>query len=228
MKTRAIGYVRVSTEEQAAEGQSLVAQRARLEAYCVASDLELVAVLSDEGLSGKTLWRPGVQEALGRLRGGEAQALIVTKLDRLSRSVRDVLGLVEECGKEGWGLHSLNEKLDTSSAVGRCFVTIIAAMNQMEREQIGERTKAVMADMKRRGLRVGSVPYGFKVGKDGRTLERVEPESVVIFRILKDRMDGCGYAEIARALNKDGVSTKRGKLWRHTQVRNVVLGARNG
>src|SRR5436190_14718584 len=107
MKTKAIGYVRVSTDEQAAEGYSLDAQRAKLAGYAVANDLDLIAVLADEGLSGKsTSNRPALLEALRSIKAGEAEALIVVKLDRLSRSTRDALELVERSGRQGWSLHS--------------------------------------------------------------------------------------------------------------------------
>jgi len=173
MKTRAIGYVRVSDEEQATEGMSLQAQRAKLEAYAMLQDLDLVAVLADEGISGKRADnRPALQEALRQLRAGEAQALVVMKLDRLSRSVRDTLDLVDVSGREDWSLHSITEKLDTSSAAGRFVVTVLAALAQMEREQIGERTAATMAYMKAQGLRVGAVPFGYDLAEDGRASSR--------------------------------------------------------
>src|SRR5262245_23891727 len=120
---KALGYLRVSTEDQAAEGMSLPAQRARVAAYAIAHGLDLVEVLSDEGISGKrTDNRPGLQEALRRLRKRETGALIVVKLDRLSRSTRDVLDVVEQSGREGWSLHSIGEHLDTASAMGRFVV----------------------------------------------------------------------------------------------------------
>ncbi len=89
-RTRVVGYARVSTEDQAREGVSLAAQRAKLEAYATALDLELVAVREDAGVSAKTLDRPGLRAALEDLRAGRADALLVPKLDRLTRSVRDL------------------------------------------------------------------------------------------------------------------------------------------
>lgn len=219
MKTRAIGYVRVSTEEQAAEGVSLEAQRAKLAAYAMLQDLELVDVLADEGLSGKRADnRPGLQEALRRLRAGEAGALIVVKLDRLSRSTRDVLDLVDRCGREAWGLHSIVEKLDTSSAAGRFVVTIMAGLAQMEREVIGERTAAAMAHMKTQGLRVGAVPFGFDLGKDGRTLVPNVDEQATIREIEALRAAGLSLRAVAGALNDAGSRTKTGARWTHVQV----------
>jgi DNA invertase Pin-like site-specific DNA recombinase len=223
MKTKAIGYVRVSTEEQAAEGYSLEAQRAKLAGYAVASDLELVAVLADEGISGKrTDNRPGLQDALRRLEAGEAAALVVVKLDRLSRSTADVLALVERSGREGWGLHSLAERLDTASAMGRFVVTIFAALAQAEREVIGERTKAAMSHMKASGLRVGAVPFGFDLAADGRTLAPNAAELAVVAEVRAAVEAGRKLSAVARDLNARGVLTKRGRKWTHTQVGNVL------
>lgn len=223
MKTKAIGYVRVSTEEQAAEGYSLEAQRAKLAGYAVAADLELVAVLADEGLSGKrTDNRPGLQEALRRLQAGEAAALVVVKLDRLSRSTADVLALVERCGREGWSLHSLAERLDTASAMGRFVVTIFAALAQAEREVIGERTKAAMSHMKASGLLVGAVPFGFDLAADGRTLVPNPGEAAIVAEVRAADAAGASFSAIARDLNARGILTKRGRKWTHTQVGNLI------
>jgi site-specific DNA recombinase len=222
-KTRAIGYVRVSTEDQAAEGYSLDAQRAKLAGYAVAADLDLVAVLADEGVSGKrTDNRPGLQDALRRLRAGEAAALVVVKLDRLSRSTGDVLDLVETCGREGWSLHSLAERLDTASAMGRFVVTIFAALAQAEREVIGERTKAAMSHMKRNGLRVGAVPFGFDLGADGRTLTPNVAEQSVIGTIRAKASEGCSQVRIAKHLNDQGITTKGGRRWSKTTIFRIL------
>ena len=144
-ETRAIGYVRVSTTEQAVEEISLDAQRAKIRTYCELNDLDLIDIAEDAGISGKSIrGRPGISAVLERLKAGEAEVLITFKLDRLSRSTKDVLQLVDHVGKEGWELHSIMEKLDTSSAAGRFVLTILAALAQMEREQIGERTSMAL------------------------------------------------------------------------------------
>ena len=93
--TKAVGYIRVSTDKQADHGISLDAQRTKLEAYAALYDIELVAVIVDAGVSAKTLQRPGLQQALGMLRRGEADALLVAKLDRLTRSVKDLGTLLD-------------------------------------------------------------------------------------------------------------------------------------
>ena len=151
-RTKTVAYVRVSTDKQADHGVSLEAQEAKLRAYADLYGLDLVEVAVDAAVSAQTLDRPALTRVLAMLRSGEADALLVVKLDRLSRATRDVLDLVESSGREGWALHSISEKLDTSSAIGRFVVTIMAALAQMEREQIGERTAATMSTWPRRPI----------------------------------------------------------------------------
>ncbi|HMU39614.1 MAG TPA: recombinase family protein, partial [Pseudomonadota bacterium] len=116
----AIGYVRVSTQEQVTEGVSLDAQRDKLKAYCKFNGIKLIDIKADEGLSGGTLERPGLQAALAMLRRGTANTLIVVKLDRLSRSLRDVCTLVEDYfGNERYHLLSLCGMANTHSAARR-------------------------------------------------------------------------------------------------------------
>ncbi len=118
-----IGYCRVSTEDQAGNGVSLDAQRHRIEAYCTAHGLVLARVEQDAGISAKrTTNRPGLQRALSALRDGDADGLVVVKLDRLSRTTSDILDLVARAEKEKWALHSIEERLDTESPHGRFVV----------------------------------------------------------------------------------------------------------
>lgn len=221
--TRAIGYVRVSTEEQATEGVSLAAQRAKLQAYATVADLELVEIVADEGISGKrTSNRPGLQKALAMLAAGQADALVVVKLDRLSRSTRDVLDLADAAQGESWALHSLSEKLDTSSAAGRFVLTILAALAEMERAQIGERTAAALAHIRSTGRKTGgTVPHGFDV-VDGGMLVKNEGEQTTRATIAELAASGLSFRKIAAELNSRGIATKSGKAWTHVQVSAVV------
>lgn len=221
---RLLGYCRVSTEEQAREGVSLDAQRHRLALYAELQGAELVGVLSDEGISGKrTDNRPGLQEALRRLAAGEADGLVVLKLDRLSRSTRDVLELADASGREGWSLHSIGEKLDTGSAAGRFVLTILAGLAQMEREQIGERTAAALGHMRSQGLKTGGdVPFGFQLAQDGRSLvpDAAEQEVIALARSLA--AEGLSFRKVAEELNRRGIQTKKGRKWTHVQTAQIV------
>jgi DNA invertase Pin-like site-specific DNA recombinase len=130
MPTRTIAYLRVSTDKQADRGISLDAQRAKAEAYAQLYDLELVEVIVDAGYSAKTLERPGLQKALGMLRSGAADALLVAKLDRLTRSVVHLGELVETYFSEGEAaLLSVGEQIDTRSAAGRLVLNILASVS---------------------------------------------------------------------------------------------------
>ena len=120
---KAIGYTRVSTSEQAIEGVSLDNQKAKIQSYCEFNDLELVEIIVDAGKSGKDLKREGIQALIGRIRDKSVDAVVVYKLDRLSRKVIDTITLIEAFEKSGITFHSLNEKIDTGTAMGGFFST---------------------------------------------------------------------------------------------------------
>jgi len=217
---KAIGYIRVSTTEQAAEGVSLKAQTAKIHAYCELNDLELIKIIEDAGKSGKTTDRPGLTEALAVLESGEAAAIVVYKLDRLSRKTSDTLELIERIETAGAAFHSISEKIDTKSALGKFFLTITAAFAQMERDTIAERTKEALAHKQAQGEHVGSVPFGYVL--DGERLANHEAEAAVIARVVDLRNAGQTLQEIADTLNAEGISTKRGGRWYPTTVKNIL------
>jgi DNA invertase Pin-like site-specific DNA recombinase len=138
---RAIGYCRVSTDKQSEKGVSLNAQMEKIRAMAVVHGAELIDVVQDGGESAKNLSRPGLQRVLTLVQGRAVQAVIVAKLDRLTRSVKDLCELLELFERRGVALISVAESLDTSSASGRLMMNIMAAVSQWEREAIGERTR---------------------------------------------------------------------------------------
>ena len=218
-RTRVVGYVRVSTEEQAKEGISLEAQRAKLEAYCLAMDLDLVAVRGDAGASAKSLRkRPGLAEALGDLEEGRADAIIVCKLDRLTRSVRDLGDLVERYFASRFILLSLTDSIDTRTAGGRLVLNVLASVSQWEREAIGERTRETLTYLKTQGVRLGGEGLGWR-----RTSERDEEgravvvedlaERAVLARIKALKAAGLSLRVICARLEAEGVAAKRGGRW---------------
>ena len=158
-----VGYCRVSTEEQAREGVSLAVQRERVTAYAQAKGLELVEVISDEGLSGKDLRRPGLRDLLERCDRGEVGHVIVWKLDRLTRRTRHLLSLVEDVFlAKQIELHSVSESLDTSTPHGRFVLTLFGGLAQMERELIAERTRSALAFKRQQGQPTSHPPLGFR------------------------------------------------------------------
>lgn len=225
--TTAILYARVSTQGQADEGVSLDAQIAKARAYAELYDIRIVEVIRDEGYSGKNLDRPGIQRALKLLASGEADALIVYKLDRLTRSVTDMGALVEGPFQSST-LLSVQEHVDTSTAAGRMLLNILMTVAQWVREDIVERTSQALAHKRALGQRVGQIPYGQRLADDGVTLEPNEEEQAVIHRIMRWRSAGFSLRRIVTRLNEDRVparsrngSTDPGR-WHYPIVQRIV------
>ena len=223
MGTKAVAYVRVSTEKQAEVGQSLETQRAKIEAYAGLYDLELVEVVVDAGVSAKTLNRPGLVRALEMLESGEAGALVVVKLDRLTRSVRDLGELVERYFAAGESaLLSVSEQIDTRSAAGRLVLNVLASVSQWEREAIGERTSAVMQHKAARGEYTGGrAPYGYEATEGGH-LVPVEAEQAVLSAARDAHAKGLSLRAVAKVLEARGLLTRSGKAFAPTQVARLI------
>lgn len=219
---RLVGYVRVSTAEQATGGQSLTAQRERLAAYAALYGHTLEVVLEDPGASGKSLeGRPGLAEALRLLAAGEADGLLVAKLDRLTRSVRDLGELLEGTFHRA-ALVSVAEQIDTTSPGGRLVLHVLGSVAQWERETIASRTREVLGSMKARGLRTGSVPHGRRVGADGSTLE-VEPRELEAAALARElRAGGCSLREVGAQLLARGYTNRAGGAWNPKSVRSLL------
>ena len=208
-RPRLVGYVRVSTEQQASDGVSMAAQREKIEQFARLYDYDLIGIVEDAGASAKTLNRDGLSEALAMLESGEAGALIVAKLDRLTRSVKD-LGELLESHFTRFALVSVGEQIDTSTAAGRLVLNVLMSVAQWEREAIGERTKTALQHKKAQGQRVGAIPYGYALNADGVTLEADAAEQEVIQAVLKYRAAGLGFRLICQRLESDGFKARSG------------------
>lgn len=219
---RAIGYIRVSTEMQAEGGVSLDAQRAAIAQYCALYEFELIDIESDEGISGKTLVRPGLMRAFERMECGEAQMLVIVKLDRLTRSVKDLGLLLERYFGDGrFNLTSVSERIDTTSAAGRLTLNILTSVAQWEREVISERISTAMQHMKTQGKRVGYVPFGKQLGEDGVFLKPHQPEQEVLELIASLRDEGLSLRKIAAHLNEREILNRQ-RPWNHETVRSKL------
>ncbi len=207
--SRVVGYVRVSTVEQERSGLGMESQRQAIENECRYRQWDLVDVHED-ALSGKSLNRPGIARALAAVESDAADVLMVAKLDRLSRSLKDFATLMERAHSNGWTLMALDLGFDLSTPAGELIAGFMAGMAQWERKIIGQRTKDGLAVKKAQGVKLGRT-------------ERIEP--AVRERILAARASGDSLSAIARALNADGVPTirKNGKQWYPSTVRGVVL-----
>ena len=220
-----IGYVRVSTEEQSKEGVSVDAQIAKIKAYCLLYDLALVDVIIDASVSAKSLKRTGLNDALAALKSKKADGMVIAKLDRLSRSVKDWNHLIdlyfgEKAGKQ---LCSVGDQIDTRTAAGRLVLNVLMSVAQWEREVIGERTTDAMQYKKSKGQRVGAVPFGFDLADDGISLIPNAQEQQVITGINSLRSEGYSLREIAEELTRQGITTKEGNdSWSHQAVAKIL------
>jgi site-specific DNA recombinase len=222
---KGIGYLRVSTEGQAEKGVSLEAQEKKVRAMAEVQGAELTEIISDGGESAKSLARPGMARLLALVDAGKVDTVIIAKLDRLTRSVKDLAELLERFERKNVSLVSVAESLDTRTAAGRLVLNVMASVSQWERETIGERTKDALAHKKGKGERVGTVPFGFQLAVDGVHLEENPQEQEILHRIEELRAAGRTLREIAAELNRRGLPTRRGSAWRHEYVLNVLKAA---
>lgn len=219
---RAIGYARVSTDKQADRGVSLDAQQEKIRAMAVVHGAELLDIVVDGGESAKNLNRPGMQRLLALVEDRAVDAVIVAKLDRLTRSVKDLCSLLEVFEKRGVALISVAESLDTGSAAGRLVITIMGAVSQWERETIGERTRDAMRHKRSNGERVGNIAYGFRLATDRKQLEPDPHEQAVLTAIRELRSNRCTLRGIAAELNARGWRTRRSSAWRLEHVARIL------
>lgn len=232
--SRLIAYVRVSSNEQASGGHSLETQEARIKAYCVAHQCVLTDVISDPGVSASTLEREGLEMALALIAEGRADGLVVTKLDRLTRSVVDLGKLIADGAGSTYQLHSLDDHLDTATATGRLMLNLIVSVSQWERERTGERTSEVLRHLQRHGKHLGHPPYGWRRYACGRcpsdapkcaecgklVVDAVEQAHITAARRL--RAEGKSLETVAAELNAAGVVGRMGGAWTATAVKRCL------
>jgi site-specific DNA recombinase len=216
-------YTRVSTDEQAQHGVSLDVQRqacAGLVSGRAAAGAG-VEVIEDGGYSGGTLQRPGMQQLLERVDAGTCAGVCIFAIDRLTRSLRDLLDLVERLERHGVSLIAVREQIDTSGVMGRFVLSLLGAVAQLEREMIGQRVRAAMAHRKGQGAFIGgSIPAGLHVVQDGE-LRRLAPHpetGPIIAEAWRLLAAGRTLTEAAAYVNGKGVRTSRGKPWSRTAM----------
>jgi site-specific DNA recombinase len=214
-------YLRVSTEEQAAEGFSIAAQREKLLAYVNSQGWTLADVYADEGYSAKNTSRPELERLLADMRAGRVDVVLVYRLDRLTRSVLDLYQLLQEFDRHGVRFKSCTEVYDTTTAIGRLFITLVAALAQWERENLAERVKLGMGQMARERKRPGGpAPYGYTIA-DGKL--HVHPrEAEVVQYIFRRYLLGFRPRQIADDLNNQGIRGKTGSPWSASTISHVL------
>jgi DNA invertase Pin-like site-specific DNA recombinase len=204
-----IGYARVSHEEQAASGYGLKAQEHTIRVALKRRGWKLNRLIRDEGVSGKSLERPGLIEALKLIAAGEVDGLVVAKLDRLSRSVIDFALLLEWFEEAGATLLALDLDVDTSTPGGRLVANVFASVAEWERDTIAQRTSAALAAARAAGRKIGPG----SVSDNPKLLKRIQT--------LRDRK--LSLQAIADELNHDGVPTVRGGAkWRVSSVQSAL------
>jgi len=204
-----VGYIRVSTEQQSESGAGMAAQRHAIEQHCQHHGLVLAHIYEDDGVSAKSVKnRPGLSQALTVLGNGDSSALIVSKLDRLARSVHDFAGLVRIAEREGWGIVALDLGVDMTTPTGGLLANVTASVAEWERRIISVRTTEALAQKKAEGVLLGRPRI-------------LDPE--VADRIRRLRADGSTLQSIADGLNAEGVTTPTGRPWSPALVRKVTL-----
>lgn len=210
----AIGYTRVSTEEQAGSGLGLKAQKAAIRAEAERRGWVLVEMIEDAGFSGKDLKRPGIVAALDALRSHRADTLVVAKLDRLSRSMLDFAGILDRATREHWALVALDIGVDTTTPSGEMICNVLATFAQFERRLISERTKVALKQ---------KAAQGYKLGRP------VEMSEEVRTRIVSEHKAGQSVSAIARRLTAEAIPTAQGgRKWYPSTVRAALLSIERG
>lgn len=211
----AILYSRVSTQLQVNDGVSLDVQERQLRQAAELAGFTDVEMVKEEGRSGKSITgRPALTSALKRLDAGEAQALFVTRIDRLARSTKDFLNVIDRANANGWRLVMLDLNLDTASYQGRFVVTIMSALAEMERGIIAERQKDVHKDRRARGI-----VWGKDMGPMNKTPDDVKS------LVISLRSSGFSYQKIADRLNQQEIPTQNQRKWYPTTVKNLLESA---
>ena len=221
-KQKAIGYIRVSSDEQAREGLSLDSQRKRIESYCQFKGFDLIAVYSDDGVSGyKPIdKRPQGKQAIQALRNGQAQHFVAIRLDRCFRNTKDAINRAAEFQAFDIDLHLFDIGVDTSTANGKLFFTIMAGLAQFERDVAGERTKSSLDRLKETGRVFNHAPYGYDA-QDGLLIENKQEQKAIKF-MRQLRQSNYSYQEIADELTLRDYKPKLADKWSKVAIMKIL------
>jgi DNA invertase Pin-like site-specific DNA recombinase len=221
--SKVAAYVRVSTREQSDNGHGIEVQKEKIRQWARLHDVDHIRLFEDRGESGGTTDRPGLAGLLDVVGEGAIETVVVYKADRLSRSLRDLLTLLDERFEpNGVSFVSVSEQFDTSTASGRLFLQMLGSFSEFERNVITERTREGRKEKaKGGGHACGEVPYGYRKGPEG----EIEPDpdtAPTVRRIFRLRDEGATLREIADTLNAKGVPTKRGGQWHASTVSHIL------
>lgn len=219
---KAIGYVRVSTDEQAQSGLSLDNQREKIAALAGLHDWNLTGMIEDPGFSAGTTNRPGLQEVLSQVRSRKVKAVIIYKLDRLTRNQKDLLNLLETFNRYGVRLVSVSEQLDTSSASGRFFISMLGGISEWEKGVISERTEVAINQLRKDKKKfTRHPPLGWRFTSSGQMVKHQEEQKTL--RIIHDlHAEGLSLRKIGEELVRRGRSPRSGRSWSTSVIRNAI------
>ncbi|SDM18370.1 recombinase family protein [Bacillus sp. OK048] len=209
-------YIRVSTHEQAKEGYSIPAQKERLIAYCTAQGWTDYRFYVDEGVSAKDTNRPELQRMLDDVKKGKINMILVYRLDRFTRRVRDLYEMLEMLDKYKCSFKSATELYDTSNAMGRMFIGLVALLAQWETENLSERVKMALEEKVSGGERVGAVPYGFDLNEKEKLEANVQATTVLL--MIDKIKSGMSTNQLADYLNK----TNQDRTWHVTGILRIL------
>ncbi len=218
---KAIGYIRVSTEEQVLNGVSLDNQEERINSYCNFKGFELEEVIRDEGISGgKNSTRPGFLKLLVKIESGEIEKLVLYSLERLSRDMLTLLALERYIEEFDIELHTVEGMIDTSSPDGFMNFAMKAFLGEMERRQVKYRTKKALEYKKSQGYVTGKVPFGYS-RKDKELVENPKEQEVI--EIVNNlHQEGKGLTEISRILVSKGIKSRTNKKFAPQQIKRMI------
>lgn len=218
---KVVGYVRVSTADQAEHGVSLDAQVGRIHAYCTMHGHDMAVLHRDDGVSAATLKnRPGFHAAMDAVCSQKGSILVVYSLSRMSRSVRDTIDIAERLRLAGAELASLTENLDTTTATGRMVFKLLAVFAEFERDVLSERTSAALRHKAKNGERVGRyAQYGMELLADGTLAPNAEEQATI--NVIVTLSATSSPERIAELLNKAGTPC-RSKRWTAASVKRIL------
>lgn len=222
---RAILYIRVSTEKQAEHGHSLYAQQERLTAYAAKQGMSVVEIVIDGGESASSLDRPGLQRALAMIGAGDANLLVATKGDRISRNLRDLLNLAATLAESKASIATADGTFDTSTPVGKAMTQMQGVFAELERELIAQRTREGMAAARSKGVRLGRPLVGLRV-EDGQLVVADLERIALGRRAAAMHANGMSLRAIAAAFDQAGMVPPRGgRRWYAPAVSRLIRAA---
>jgi len=232
---RVYGYTRVSTVSQAEEGESIDTQKYKIEEYCKKNDYDLLKIFCDAGISGaiSPRQRPELNKILLNIEAGNGEGLVVCKIDRLSRSIKDFINLIDEFNKKKYSIFIINPDINSDSTTGKFTLHLLSAIAELEKNMIQQRTRETLQNMKRKGMRTGSIPFGKQILNNELIMSDHDEEQKTILiakelrqqKILyKGKEKSRTYQYICNELMNQGRKNKDGEsVFYPSQARRMVM-----